>query len=138
MAEPDSRSFGELQKSAAWEWSEVRGEFVPSHPSIVPVTKDFSASTNNLVYQPTSGKAVRIMWLCAQSVAANEENVVEATFRYGPDTSNLTDIYKFELVGSQPFPHRAVIDLPVNNRLYAHLSAARRVLINVDLREYAP
>lgn len=139
MAEPDSREFANVDKDALWEWSETQGKFVPVHSSLTPYTTVLNTSGNNQVLAPSSGQGISLIWHMVQSKATNGDNAVLVTFKHGPDSSNLTSMWTYELVGSQPQPHRARVDLPVGDKVFVHLDVSGRdIIVNLEHREWDP
>ena len=133
MPTPPALDLGEVNKDAAWVWSEAQGKFVPVNPRVTPVTGDFNTAGDHTVYAVTTD-CIRVIWLYAQATVAMPDGAaVEVTFKLGSQ-----DLYHFELSTSQPFMHRATFEGVVGEDLVVNLSDNRRVLVNGDIQLFAP
>lgn len=102
---------------------------------VTPVTGDFSTAGPNDLAVPNTGNALKVLWLYAQATAALGNGAVEVEFKLGS-----TSLYKFELTGSQPWAHGAVLPAgAADDKLTVTLTPGGvRVLCNADVREFTP
>ncbi len=110
---------------------DLLAEFRNRYDAVTPISGDFSSVGDHTLVAPAAGKRLRIVWLYAQAAGALDTGLVEVTFKRGA-----TVLYKFELTGSQPWAHGAVIEGAVNESIIVNTSSAARVLVNADYREF--
>lgn len=104
--------------------SEFRNRFDAVQTSAV--TASIAGTTT--VIDATASQALRVVWLYVQA-DADMTGSVEVTLRLGTRI-----LYKFDLIGSQPFAHSAVHEGAVGEDLTIEINSSVIVYVNADYR----